>query len=128
MWNGLDKRRFPRVKLPCLVRVFRAKKPVLDFKTYTENIGEGGICTILGREVSIFCGVHLEIDLKDAGPLVGCEGLVVWTVRREKPARESPPEYDTGIEFFNLKDDDRLRIRDLIGKVQEEGRGQVGQG
>jgi hypothetical protein len=120
MWDGLDKRRFPRLKLPCLVKVYRSRKPTMDFKTCTENIGEGGICVVLGKEISVFSSVHLEIDLKDEGPPAECEGLVVWTVKRKEPEKRSPAQFDTGIEFFNLKDRDRLRIRELVQKASQD--------
>ena len=64
MWQGVDKRRFPRINYPCKVVVLKdgGKK---GFNTHTENIGVGGICVILDKELRRFSKVGLILYLKN---------------------------------------------------------------
>jgi hypothetical protein len=43
-----------------------------------------------------------------------CEGAVVWVVRRQIPGQRLKKDFDTGIEFVNLKEEDRTRIDKVI--------------
>ena len=102
MWQGVDRRRFPRVDYPCKVVVFeKGRREKLD--THTENIGQGGVCVKLQKGLSRFTMVELAIYFENGLPAVECDGRVVWVVK-------SKEEFDTGIEFVNLKDKDALRI------------------
>jgi c-di-GMP-binding flagellar brake protein YcgR len=115
MWQGVDKRRFPRICYPCKIIVFQ-KGQVEKFSTHTENIGQGGICTVLKKGLDRFCPVEVILYLENGHAPVECDGRVVWMVRRLD-------EFDTGIEFLNLKEKDALRIERLVQeclKTQED--------
>jgi hypothetical protein len=112
MWNGIEKRRFPRAEYPCRVRVRKpSKKGVLrkkileEFVTHTENIGSGGICVILEKGLGLFTPVEVDIDLGNGKQWVTANGTIVWVVRRTNLPEKK--QFDTGIEFVNLKDPDR---------------------
>ena len=53
-WDGLDRRKFPRVNYPCLV-VLRNNDSMEkeDLLTHTENVGMGGICVTLKKNLKI---------------------------------------------------------------------------
>lgn len=116
MWDGLNKRRFPRANFPCLVKVHK-KGSQQDFSTHTENIGAGGICVILEKDLGLFSPVELEIDLRDNLPQVECGGSIVWVVQRAEYEKRKPNHYDIGIEFVNLKEEDRMRIDTIVDKI-----------
>lgn len=122
MWNGLNKRRFPRANFPCLIRV-RKKGSHRAFCTHTENIGVGGICVILEKDLGLFSPVELQIDLKDDLLQVECDGRIVWVVRRAEYEKRKPNHYDIGIEFVNLKEEDRMRIDTIVDKILKSGLG-----
>ena len=46
-WEGMDRRKFPRVMYPCMVKVIPAGGPQQYILTHTENIGQGGLCVTL---------------------------------------------------------------------------------
>ena len=106
IWQGIDRRRFPRADYPCKVVVLRNdfKK---TFSTHTENIGTGGICVILSKELPKFCPVEILLYLKDGGTPIESNGRIIWVVKREF-------NFDTGIEFIEIKEADRLRIEKLV--------------
>lgn len=119
MWDGLNKRRFPRANFPCLIRV-RKKGSQRAFSTHTENIGVGGICVILEKDLGLFSPVELQIDLKDDCLKVECDGRIVWVVRRAEYEERRPNHYDTGIEFIDLKDTDKARIDAIVSRILKE--------
>jgi hypothetical protein len=40
-WEGMDRRKFPRVMYPCMVKVISSDGPQESILTHTENIGHG---------------------------------------------------------------------------------------
>jgi c-di-GMP-binding flagellar brake protein YcgR len=106
MWQGVDKRRFPRAEYPCEVTVIK-KGQKEEFSTQTENIGMGGICVILKKALVRFYLVELVLYLKDGQPPIKCDGRIVWVVK-------SKEQFDTGIEFINIKERDVARIQEVI--------------
>jgi hypothetical protein len=98
----------------------RKKGSPRAFSTHTENIGAGGICVILEKDLGLFSPVELEIDLKDDLPEVECDGTIVWVVRRAEYEKRKPNHYDTGIEFIDLKDTDKTRINAIVDRILKE--------
>lgn len=117
-WEGMDRRRFPRVKYPCLV-VLRHGEDEKDkdvLLTHTENLGIGGVCVILTQNVKMFCPVELELDLLDLGAHIKCKGKVVWNVRRKMEDNKKPLCYDIGIEFVGLDKKEQVRLEEVVNK------------
>ena len=108
MWQGIDRRRFPRADYPCKVVVLRNDLKE-SFSTHTENIGTGGVCVILSKELPKFCPVELLLYLKDSGAPIECNGRIIWSVPTET-------DFDTGIEFIDIKKTDYLRIEKIVGE------------
>jgi len=121
-WDGLNRRRFPRVNYPCqiIIRDDDAEDYVL--LTHTENLGTGGVCIILKKGLKAFSAVDVELDLMDFQKNIKCRGKVVWSIRRKDTEEKKPMFYDTGIEFVNLEDNDRARLETIIQKLVKQGR------
>ena len=114
MWSGINRRKFPRATYPCRITVRRKDRPDI-LSTHTENIGLGGICVILPKDLGIFAPVEIQLDLLDGTALVECDGAIVWIVPSKKDKKEE--SFDTGIEFTNLKRKDEVRIANIIEKA-----------
>lgn len=119
-WDGLNRRRFPRAKYPCLVIVRHKGKEPEAILTHTENLGVGGICVIIKKQIKLFAPVEVEIDLMDLEDHVECAGKVVWSVKRKSGEKVKPLFYDTGIEFENLSGKDRKRIEGIIRRIAKQ--------
>ena len=115
MWGGINRREFPRAEYPCRITVRRKDHPS-DISTQTENIGMGGICIAIPRDLGIFAPVEIQLDLQDSQPVVMCDGTIMWVVERKS---EKAKTYDTGIEFTNLKSKDANRINFIVEKILE---------
>lgn len=117
-WDGLNRRRFPRVIYPCLVVIQNNDSGGKDIiLTHTENVGIGGVCLILKQDIKMFTVVEIELDLLDLGNHIKCQGKIVWNVQRKTEARNKPMFYDIGIEFADVKDDERQRIERIIQRL-----------
>ena len=117
-WEGLNRRKFPRVNYPCLV-VIRDNGDNGDnvILTHTDNVGIGGVCVVLKQDVKMFSEVELELDLLDLGEHICCNGKVVWNVQRKNKAEEKPSFYDIGIEFINIADGDQKRLEHIVDRL-----------
>lgn len=115
VWSGLDRRRFPRANYCCKINIKRKHMPPKVASTHTENIGLGGICVLINEDLKLFRDVALQLYLEDGKPPIDCEGTVVWVVK--EAGVKGTPNYDTGIEFTNMKEEDKTRIAAIVNEV-----------
>ncbi len=118
MWDGFNKRKFPRVTLQCEIVIHPETQPV-PIAAATENLGLGGVCVILDQPLERFanCRVHLSLDEKL--PALDCFGRVMWVVPTKTP-RERKSRFDTGIEFLNLDPAAKNAIRQFLDARAEK--------
>ncbi len=116
-WEGLNKRKFPRVNYPCLVVLRNSSNNQDVILAHTENIGSGGMCVILRQDIRIFSMVEIELDLLDLANHIKCTGKVVWNVQRQEGAAAKPMFYDIGIEFEKIDPKDRERLEQIIDRL-----------
>jgi Tfp pilus assembly protein PilZ len=120
IWDGINKRKFPRVSYKCLIRV--VEEGVEDsIETFTENIGSGGICVVLEKKLGLFEKVAMTIFIEESAAPIECGGAVVWVVKRQGSKGKNP--YDTGIEFQEIRIEDRTRISTLVEDILESEAG-----
>ncbi len=113
MWSGINRRKFPRAEYPCKITLKTKDQPDA-ITSQTENIGIGGICVILPRDLGIFAPVEIQLDLLDGQPIVACDATIAWIVKSKK---DKNANYDTGIEFTNIKSEDENRIAFIVDKI-----------
>ena len=113
MWEGQDRRQFPRADFPCKIVV---GSPIRLLVSHTENISEGGIRIILEEKLTAFTNISMEVFFERERPLK-CKGKVMWVVERVNPIEKKAALYDTGIRFFDLSEADKAYIRKLVDSV-----------
>lgn len=116
MWNGINRRKFPRANYPCKITIRKKDQPD-SLSAQTENIGIGGICLMLTKDLGIFAPVEIQLDIMDGQPNIESEGSIVWVVSK-KLGRDVA--FDTGIEFTNLKREDESRISNVVDNILRE--------
>lgn len=121
-WDGLNRRKFPRVSYPCQVVIRNDKDEKDAILTHTENIGVGGVCVIFRKGLSLFSPVEVELDLLDLEEHVKCRGKVVWSVRRKSTEQNKPLFYDIGIEFVDAGEKDIERIEATVQRLVKQGK------
>ena len=116
MWNGISRRRFPRVNAPLLINIYHHGHE-RAITTKTESIGQGGVSTAINEELDLASVIHVKLILPKISKMVECDGKVVWII--EKHISENGGikiKFDTGIEFINMTRDDRSLIEKLVGE------------
>lgn len=116
MWNGINRRKFPRANYKCLISI-KKRMNAKTISTHTENIGAGGICVLIKEDLGLFQGVDLELFLSEKDPAVKCGGTVVWVVKKSELKQKGSYLYDTGIEFIDIRPEDREKITDAVDNI-----------
>ena len=114
MWDGLESRKFPRVRTSCQIEIRQGEANQTVAST-TENLGKGGFCTVLKQPLVKMSRVRIKLDLGDGGGPVECEGRVVWAVEN-RSFQSAQRAHDTGIEFVGLSKTNEERILRIIGQ------------
>ena len=135
VWEGVERRRFPRAKLRCRIIVFSPHQRTIT--SYTENIGMGGVRVSIEEKLELFSLVGLELfiplhnypfikegeggcgdNLLTGSTLreksIRCEGRVVWVVEKPNISSLQLPLFDTGFEFHKIEEEDRRVIEKLV--------------
>lgn len=121
MWNGINRRRFPRASYKCLITI-KKRLTSKTIETHTENVGAGGICVIIKEDLGLFQGVDVELNLEDSRPPIKCGGTVVWVVKKNEPRQKGAYLYDTGIEFIDMRPEDRERVSEAVEEILDSRR------
>ncbi len=114
--NNSDKRRFIRADFPCRIVIYGPQEH--EIMSHTENIGAGGVRVIINEELNISSVVDLEVYL-DTDP-VKCKGRIVWVVGKVNPITGQPRMFDTGIEFYQISQENQEVINSLVKAIIEK--------
>ncbi len=117
-WDGIERRRFIRVKLHCTASIIDSGGVTIS--TYAEEISEKGVKVSIKRDLKRLTKVDLEIYLRE-DPVV-CEGRVAWIKKIEGEYLEGGVIFDTGIELTGLKVEDEKLIKNLLLQKKGEGK------
>ncbi len=120
-WQGNDRRKFPRILYPCMIKIFSSEQGQEVMLTHTENVGVGGCCIIVKKAIQLFSPVSVELDLIDEADHIRAEGKVVWSVRRKAVESFKPSFYDIGIEFANVSEQNQKRLEKAMNIFLKKG-------
>lgn len=121
MWDGINRRKFPRANYKCVISI-KKRLTSKTISTQTENVGAGGICVLINDDLGLFQGVDLDLFINTGdGPPIKCGGTVVWVVKKSQ-GKKSAHIYDTGIEFIDIRPEDRERISEIVEEILKESR------
>ncbi|MCQ9208289.1 MAG: PilZ domain-containing protein [Omnitrophica bacterium] len=114
MWDGVDRRRFPRAEYPCLITMRRAAPSEQAILTHTENISVSGVRIISRKKLEVMMEVDLEIDLMDTLPTIAPKGMVMRVEEIPSGREDQSRHYDIGIRFITLPDEARRRVDSIV--------------
>jgi hypothetical protein len=109
---SIEKRKFPRAELTCKISTVFGER-LLVFNVHTENVGEGGIRTILEEKLNIRTPVEVELFLKDKDMPIISKGEVAWA-SEIRPEGVRPRLFDTGIKFSEISEHNKEAIRNVV--------------
>jgi len=121
MWDGINRRKFPRANYKCLISI-KKRLTSKTISTQTENVGAGGICVLVNEDLGLFQGVDLELFITEGdNPPIKCGGTVVWVVKKSS-AKKGEHVFDTGIEFIDIRPEDREHITEVVDTIMKNHR------
>ena len=112
LWDGFNKRKFPRLHLTCEVAI----QPVGKQKTFTastEDVGMGGVSVLLSEPLERFDRCKISLELKDGEPPVQCTGRSVWVIPSQE-RKSAKRNFDTGLEFLDMDEFSRKRLQAFL--------------
>ena len=116
MWNGVSRRRFPRVSAPLLINIYHNGHEE-SLTTKTESVGQGGLSAPIDQDLGLATLIHVKFILPKTSKMIECQGKVVWIIqKRFSDNGVLQMKFDTGIEFVNLKKEDKTLIEKLVGE------------
>ena len=121
-WDGRNRRKFPRVVFPCLIKVSQRDSGEDLLLTHTEDISVGGLSIFLKTPLALSTKVDIVIDLMDADDHIRCQGCVVWSQQRKTTEAVKPGFYETGVEFMDLKQEDLKRLQAIVAHAVNQGK------
>lgn len=114
MWNGINKRKFPRCEIALELNISFGEK-VKYVATRTENLGIGGLCLLLNMPLEPFHEISLKMPLDDEQLPIECNGRVMWIVEKHD-THNKETLFDVGIEYINISSEDKDRIARFLTK------------
>ena len=115
-WDGIERRRFVRVKLSVKTDISPDKETMIS--TCAEDISEGGLKVTVGEELEKGAIVDLEIYLRQDP--IRCKGKVVRVNKIESSYLKHGVVFDIGIEFHEMTEDDKSAIKGLISNIKRQ--------
>jgi len=119
-YSGLEKRKFPRLKDSIFILGKLRSSPAGEFKALTNNISAGGLMFENERNISKEEQLELEIyQPMNCGKRkilsIPVLSKIIWIRQIGKDNFEKGEnKYKIGVEFSNIKDEDRQRIAKYV--------------
>ena len=106
--NIKERRQFPRFDYENIQIWKDLTSNMLNCKA--KNLSAAGVCVLLDEELEIATKFGIKITLPDKHRPITCNGKINWTMARADRRKYPPYEYETGIEFTDIRKVDRYRI------------------
>lgn len=108
----IERRKYPRCNV-MLVACTEIADNASRQSYFTKNLGAGGACLVINQPLDKETKVLLEINIQDAEPIISAKGKVVWS-QKITPDKEKDQRYEVGIEFTEIKPEERQRIHNYV--------------
>ena len=110
--SDASQRKFPRVNYPCQLTMWMPEGPYDTVLTNALDIGQGGLCVEMNREVIQGMKVDIEIDFKDNTAPFRCKGVVVRCQQED-----NKHYYNIGIQFVSLSETNQAALAGKISQI-----------
>jgi len=109
-----ERRRFPRLDSSLGVEWQRITEgPESARSDVAKNISSLGLCMIVYEKLEVGDQLSLSIELPDKR-IILTTGRVAWSRAFQLPGQAAPVNYDIGIEFLDIKQEDRHILKQFV--------------
>jgi c-di-GMP-binding flagellar brake protein YcgR len=121
-WDGRERRQSIRVNASLIVRYSVAKKHNVKLNGRMKDISSGGMRLLVNEKLGDGTLLLLEFDLPEAKDVINAEGKVMWADGKYDERDETGRRiFHTGIQFVNMKQDDKNRLVNYIERMSKIG-------
>ena len=118
-YSGPDRRRYVRIRAT-IIEYAPIGKDSPSVTSFTENISAGGVCIFCPHDLGVGDVISMRIFIPyDHDPVV-VRGKIVWHSESPFLERRESKSYDVGVEFCEMKDEDRYSIASYINKYAQK--------
>ena len=114
--DNIDRRRFLRIKFPFTIHLYPVGSQPIS--AYAEDISIGGVKVTIHEKFDVPSIIKLELYVK-LRP-INCNGKITWIKERESEFLEGETLYDIGIEFQELKPEEKEAIKERLDIVIQD--------
>ena len=115
--GGEDKRVFPRLNLDVEVNYRPLQQEEAElFTTASKNISYGGICFIAFEKPKEGSILELTFSFPELSKFIIARGKVSWVKELDFSGIRERRIYEVGVEFMQMSDSDREKIKEYINK------------
>ena len=116
---GQDRRRFSRLRA-CIVEYTLIGKALPQEICFSENISAGGICIFIADDLDVDTLLALKIFLLYSEDPLKATGRIAWRKESSFMGKRGVENYDIGIEFTEIDEEDRKSIAAYIRKYSRK--------
>jgi len=111
-----EQRMYARVRFYESVRSNPVLRPDQSWYLLAEDLGEGGLMLLSPERFAVDLPLLMDIEPDQVSEPIHCIGRVVWAARAD-----NQEGYRLGIEFLEMSDAARGRLRQLVADRTEPG-------
>lgn len=120
-WNGRERRQSMRIDTALIVKYSLEEKQHMKPNGRMRDLSSGGMRLLVNEKLKEGVLLLLEFDIPNTKDVIAAEGRVIWadggfTERNEIGQRI----FQTGIQFINIKSNDKDRLASYIEKIAEK--------
>jgi len=117
-----QKRKFERVKYPCLLTVWQEDGSQDILFAVTEDISAGGASLLTDQSVRAGSKVDVEMSFDTYGLRINCKARTVRCQRAAQEGNLPANKFAIAIEFLDMNDQQREALRGLIQQLIKGGK------
>ena len=119
-WSGQERRQSLRINTSFIVRYCVAKNPHIKLNGQMKDVSSNGMKLLVNEKLKQGLVLLLEFNIPDSKDFINAQGKIMWTngefTERDEIGRRV---FRTGIQFINIKPDDKNRLVTYIKKIAE---------
>ena len=120
-WEGEERRQAFRINTSFIVKYSVEKKYHIKLNGHMKDLSSGGMQLIVSEKLSEGTLLLLEFDLPESRNSIYADGKVIWNKGTFSERNEIEKRtFQTGIQFVNIKPDDKNRLVAYIKKNSEK--------
>ena len=116
-YSGAERRKYARLRAS-IVEYCPIERSTVREMTFTENLGGGGICFLASERLQEGTLLSLKIYLSNMSQPISAKGKVAWIQNSSFLDSRKSQNYDLGVEFIEIDEEDRKKILDYTIKYR----------